>query len=111
MKNSRALFIRYTDEDDPILNKILAELEQSPSKSLREIVTGWLDELDQLKREREMQQTLHDKLDLLLDIHNSYIIHNEIHAVYPLAAGPADMIRALEDKRILAARMNKDVTE
>lgn len=111
MKDPSALFIRYTGEDDPILNKIVSELEQSPSKSLREIVTGWLDELDQLKQEREQQQTLHAKLDLLLDIHNSYIIQNEIYAVYPLAAGPADMIRGLEDKRLLAARMSKDVTE
>ena len=111
MKDPSALFIRYTGEDDPILNQIVIEQERSPSKSYREIVTGWLDELDQLKREKEVQQSLHEKLDLLLDIHNSYIIHNEIHAVYPLAAGPADMIRALEDKRLLTARMNKDVAE
>lgn len=108
MREPTALYVRYLPENDKIKQSIHAALTEKPSQSLRDIVEGWIDEIDSLQKQLVSQQQIIDRLDLLIDIHNSYIIDKNIHAVYPTSLKTSDMIRGLEDDRFRRSKKRSE---
>lgn len=99
MRDPIALYVRYQSDNDKIKQAVNAALVENANQNLRNVVEGWIDEIELLKKQVVSQKQLLDRLDLLIDIHNSYIIDKNIHAVYPTNLKTSDMIRALEDDR------------
>lgn len=103
-----ALYVRYQTRNDKIKQAVNEALAEKPTQNLRDVVEGWIDEIDSLQKQLVSQQQIIDRLDLLIDIHNSYIIDKNIHAVYPTSLKTSDMIRGLEDDRFRRSKKRSE---